>query len=281
MILAPFDWAPFRPTSGMGIHELRVYRLHPGKVGRLRRGDARGAADPGEALRAGRLLAGRDRAAQHRRAPLGVQGPRASGRGPEGRSRPTRPGRRRSAGSCRSSRPRSRRSWCRRATRPAADAGSEPAGDERARADRRRVRLRGQRAPRDEHGAPAPVRPRRLPDDPHARGGDDRRRRPGDRLPPPLPREARRDPHLRPVPVDRLEDGLRLGDDRRALLRAGGRAARPDRGAEARPVPPGAGGGAPAGRLPLPLARHLVHGHGRARSGAGRRCSSTASASAR
>jgi hypothetical protein len=32
MILAPFDWAPFRPTSGMGLHELRVYRLHPGKV---------------------------------------------------------------------------------------------------------------------------------------------------------------------------------------------------------------------------------------------------------
>jgi len=33
LILAPFDWAPFRPTSGMGLHELRVYRLHPGKVG--------------------------------------------------------------------------------------------------------------------------------------------------------------------------------------------------------------------------------------------------------
>jgi NIPSNAP len=33
MILAPFDWAPFRPTAGMGIHELRVYRLHPGKGG--------------------------------------------------------------------------------------------------------------------------------------------------------------------------------------------------------------------------------------------------------
>jgi hypothetical protein len=32
LILTPFDWAPFRPTSGMGIHELRVYRLHPGKV---------------------------------------------------------------------------------------------------------------------------------------------------------------------------------------------------------------------------------------------------------
>jgi hypothetical protein len=33
MILAPFDWAPYRPTSGMGIHELRVYRLQPGKTG--------------------------------------------------------------------------------------------------------------------------------------------------------------------------------------------------------------------------------------------------------
>jgi NIPSNAP len=33
MILVPLEWAPFRPTSGMGIHELRVYRLHPGKVG--------------------------------------------------------------------------------------------------------------------------------------------------------------------------------------------------------------------------------------------------------
>jgi hypothetical protein len=32
LILTPFDWAPFRPTSGMGIHELRVYRLQPGKV---------------------------------------------------------------------------------------------------------------------------------------------------------------------------------------------------------------------------------------------------------
>jgi hypothetical protein len=32
MILTPFDWAPFRPTTGMGLHELRVYRLYPGKV---------------------------------------------------------------------------------------------------------------------------------------------------------------------------------------------------------------------------------------------------------
>jgi hypothetical protein len=32
LILTPFDWAPFRPTSGMSIHELRVYQLHPGKV---------------------------------------------------------------------------------------------------------------------------------------------------------------------------------------------------------------------------------------------------------
>jgi hypothetical protein len=32
MILSPFDWAPYRPTTGMGLHELRVYRLHPGKT---------------------------------------------------------------------------------------------------------------------------------------------------------------------------------------------------------------------------------------------------------
>jgi hypothetical protein len=32
MILNPFDWAPVRPTTGMGFHELRVYRLQPGKV---------------------------------------------------------------------------------------------------------------------------------------------------------------------------------------------------------------------------------------------------------
>jgi hypothetical protein len=34
MILTPFDWAPFRPgPGGMGIYELRQYRLHPGKLG--------------------------------------------------------------------------------------------------------------------------------------------------------------------------------------------------------------------------------------------------------
>ena len=32
MILAPVDWYPLRPTSGMGVYELRVYRLYPGKV---------------------------------------------------------------------------------------------------------------------------------------------------------------------------------------------------------------------------------------------------------
>jgi hypothetical protein len=32
MILTEMPWAPFRPTSGMGIYELRVYRLHPGKL---------------------------------------------------------------------------------------------------------------------------------------------------------------------------------------------------------------------------------------------------------
>lgn len=32
MILNPADWYPPRPTSGMGVYELRIYRLHPGKV---------------------------------------------------------------------------------------------------------------------------------------------------------------------------------------------------------------------------------------------------------
>jgi hypothetical protein len=32
VLLTPFDWAPFRPTPGAGIHELRVYRLHPGQA---------------------------------------------------------------------------------------------------------------------------------------------------------------------------------------------------------------------------------------------------------
>jgi hypothetical protein len=32
MILTSFDWAPFRSTTGMGLHELRLYRLHPGKA---------------------------------------------------------------------------------------------------------------------------------------------------------------------------------------------------------------------------------------------------------
>jgi hypothetical protein len=42
MILAPADWYPLRPASGMGVYELRVYRLWPGKVpewmGHFRRG---------------------------------------------------------------------------------------------------------------------------------------------------------------------------------------------------------------------------------------------------
>lgn len=33
MILAPFEWAPFRPASGMSLYELRTYRLVPGKGG--------------------------------------------------------------------------------------------------------------------------------------------------------------------------------------------------------------------------------------------------------
>jgi NIPSNAP len=32
LILVPADWYPLRPTSGMGVYELRVYRLVPGKV---------------------------------------------------------------------------------------------------------------------------------------------------------------------------------------------------------------------------------------------------------
>ena len=50
---------------------------------------------------------------------------------------------------------------------------------------------------------------------------------------------------------------------------------------EARAVPPRAGGRAPADRVALPLARHLVHGHGRRARRRRDRCSSTASASAR
>ena len=252
-----------------GIHELRVYRLHPGKAAAYSETMREALAHPGEALRP-RWATGSSRSARSTRI-VHLWGYRDLAHRAEVR--------RALAADA---------TWQAAAGRPHA-APPVPGGDDpgphellalpvamrdgpatdgdddrpRTRADRRRVRLRGQRAPRDEHGAAAPLRPRRLPDDPHARGRDDRRRRPGDRLPPPLPREARGDPDLRPVPVDRLEDGLRLGDDRRALLRARGRAARPDRGAEARPVPPRPGGGAPARRLPLPLARHLVHGHGR------------------
>lgn len=32
MVLTPVDWYPLRPTSGMGVYELRIYRLYPGKV---------------------------------------------------------------------------------------------------------------------------------------------------------------------------------------------------------------------------------------------------------
>ncbi|MBI3455834.1 MAG: NIPSNAP family protein [Candidatus Rokubacteria bacterium] len=31
-ILTPMEWYPFRPSSGMGIYELRTYRLYPGKL---------------------------------------------------------------------------------------------------------------------------------------------------------------------------------------------------------------------------------------------------------
>ena len=87
MILNPFDWAPVRPTTGMGLHELRVYRLQPGKV-----------AAYGEAMREALPLREkhsspvgywftRDRAAQHRRPPLGLPGPRAARGGAAGARR--------------------------------------------------------------------------------------------------------------------------------------------------------------------------------------------------
>jgi NIPSNAP protein len=33
MLLSPLDWYPFRPASGMGLYELRIYRFQPGKIG--------------------------------------------------------------------------------------------------------------------------------------------------------------------------------------------------------------------------------------------------------
>jgi len=32
LLLTPAEWYPFRPVSGMGVYELRLYRLHPGKL---------------------------------------------------------------------------------------------------------------------------------------------------------------------------------------------------------------------------------------------------------
>jgi hypothetical protein len=32
MLLLPFDWYPLHPATGMGVYELRIYRLRPGKV---------------------------------------------------------------------------------------------------------------------------------------------------------------------------------------------------------------------------------------------------------
>ncbi len=32
MLLVPAEWYPLRPTSGMGVYELRSYRLYPGRV---------------------------------------------------------------------------------------------------------------------------------------------------------------------------------------------------------------------------------------------------------
>ena len=67
---------------------------------------------------------------------------------------------------------------------------SEP-GEARSERSRRRDRLRGQRAPHDEHGAAAPVRSRRVPRHPHAGGRDGGGGRRRHRLPASLPREAR------------------------------------------------------------------------------------------
>ena len=78
----------------------------------------------------------------------------------------------------------------------------------------------------------------------------------GDRLSPPLSREARRDADLHPVPVHRVQDRLRGGDDQRAGLRARGREI-----VGKIEVPKRAQylardrGRAPAHRLALPLAR--------------------------
>ncbi len=32
MLLTPFDWYPVRPATGMGVYELRIYRLRPGTM---------------------------------------------------------------------------------------------------------------------------------------------------------------------------------------------------------------------------------------------------------
>src|SRR5262249_25628282 len=37
MLLAPLEWYPFKPASGMGLYELRLYRFHPGKIGQWAR----------------------------------------------------------------------------------------------------------------------------------------------------------------------------------------------------------------------------------------------------
>jgi len=33
MLLSPVEWYPLKPASGMGLYEMRIYRLHPGKMG--------------------------------------------------------------------------------------------------------------------------------------------------------------------------------------------------------------------------------------------------------
>ena len=97
MILTPFDWAPFRPTTGMGIHELRVYRLHPGKAAAYSETMREALPTPGEALRA-RWATGSSRSARSTASSTsGATGTSPTAPRCAGRWRPTPPGRRRPA----------------------------------------------------------------------------------------------------------------------------------------------------------------------------------------
>ena len=72
-----------------------------------------------------------------------------------------------------------------------------------------------------------------------------------------------RDAHLRAVPVDRFQDRLRRGHDRELAYVLGGGEGRQDRRPQARAAPARDRGRAAAHRLALPVARHVVHRHGR------------------